>query len=117
MPHHPPYTHSSVLTLVEIVVKVVVCEGVGQALIDRLTQLEECGRFRGNAEVHTRGEFFDCIVARFVRQRGTNPARVKSVVLVKVLEVGQLVSPAYEDGITEEKTAARWHPRPLSGNC
>ncbi|MGW1256391.1 pyridoxamine 5'-phosphate oxidase family protein [Streptomyces sp. NPDC002513] len=70
-------------------------------------------RFRGNAEVHTRGELFDRVVARFVKQRGTNPARVKSVVLVKVLDVGRLVSPAYESGVTEEDIAARWRPRLL----
>ncbi|WP_078603238.1 pyridoxamine 5'-phosphate oxidase family protein [Streptomyces sp. NRRL S-455] len=68
-------------------------------------------RFRGVGEVHTEGELYDRIVRRFQRSRGTNPARVKSAVVVRVLETERLVSPAYEDGTSETEIAAKWRAR------
>lgn len=68
-------------------------------------------RFRGLGEVHTEGEAYERIVSRFQNERGTDPARVNSAVLVRVLEVGQLISPAYEGGASEAEIAARWRAR------
>ncbi|MEU0204423.1 MULTISPECIES: pyridoxamine 5'-phosphate oxidase family protein [unclassified Streptomyces] len=72
-------------------------------------------RFRGVGQVFTEGETYDRIVRRFARERGTDPARVDSAVLVRVLKADPLVSPAYEGGATEEEIAARWRARLLSG--
>ncbi len=68
-------------------------------------------RFRGLGEVHTEGELYDRIVSRFQKERGTDPARVKSAVLVRVLEAEPLISPAYEGGASEADIAARWRAR------
>ncbi|OUD04904.1 pyridoxamine 5'-phosphate oxidase family protein [Streptomyces swartbergensis] len=72
-------------------------------------------RFRGVGQVFTQGETYDRIVRRFARERGTDPARVNSAVLIRVLKADALVSPAYEGGATEEEIAARWRARLLSG--
>lgn len=68
-------------------------------------------RFRGTGEVHTEGELYDRVVDRFRQRRGTDPARVRSAVLVRVTEVSRLISPAYEDGAPEADIAARWRER------
>ncbi|MCZ7413972.1 MULTISPECIES: pyridoxamine 5'-phosphate oxidase family protein [unclassified Streptomyces] len=68
-------------------------------------------RFRGEGRVHTGGETYDRVVRRFREQRGTDPAKVRSVVLVRVEEAGELISPAYEDGTSEAEIAARWRAR------
>ncbi|MDQ0994317.1 pyridoxamine 5'-phosphate oxidase family protein [Streptomyces sp. V3I7] len=68
-------------------------------------------RFRGVAEVHTKGDVYEQIVNRFQKGRGTDPARVKSAVLVRIVEVGRLISPAYEGGASEADIVARWRPR------
>ncbi len=68
-------------------------------------------RFRGTGEVHTEGDLYDRIVDRFRRRRGTDPARVRSAVLIRVTEVSRLISPAYEDGAREADIAARWRGR------
>ncbi|MBW1596481.1 pyridoxamine 5'-phosphate oxidase family protein [Streptomyces sp. JJ38] len=68
-------------------------------------------RFRGVGHVHTEGETYDRVVRRFREQRGTDPAKVRSVVLVRVEEVGELISPAYDDGTSEAEIAARWRAR------
>ncbi|WP_431784785.1 pyridoxamine 5'-phosphate oxidase family protein [Streptomyces chumphonensis] len=65
-------------------------------------------RFRGEGTVHTGGETFDRVVRRFQDRRGTDPTRVRSVVLVRVTEAAELISPAYADGATEEEVSARW---------
>lgn len=72
-------------------------------------------RFRGVGEVFTEGRMYDRIVRRFERERGTDPARVNSVVLVRVLGAEPLISPAYEGGATEEEIAALWRARLTSG--
>ncbi|MFI7019964.1 pyridoxamine 5'-phosphate oxidase family protein [Streptomyces sp. NPDC050164] len=72
-------------------------------------------RFRGVGEVFTEGEMHERIVHHFERGRGTDPARVNSTVLVRVLEVQPLISPAYEGGAAEEEIAALWCARLTSG--
>jgi predicted pyridoxine 5'-phosphate oxidase superfamily flavin-nucleotide-binding protein len=68
-------------------------------------------RFRGVGEVLTEGELYDRIVTRFHQVRGTDPGRVNSAVLVRVIEAGPLISPAYESGASEAEIAARWRAR------
>lgn len=64
-------------------------------------------RFKGEAEVLTSGAVHSEVVA-FFAGRGTDPQRIKAVVLVRVDSAAPLVSPAYADGAGEEEIAARW---------
>ena len=58
-------------------------------------------RFKGPAEVHRDGPVFEDVVEWYERERGTDRARIKSVVLITVERVTSLVSPAYADGSSE----------------
>jgi uncharacterized protein len=58
-------------------------------------------RFKGPAEVHRDGPVFEDVVEWYERERGTDRARIKSVVLITVEETAPLVSPAYADGSNE----------------
>ena len=66
-------------------------------------------RFKGIAEVFDSGPEFNEFVAFFER-RGTKDAlhRIHSVVLVKVERALPLVSPAYDDDVSEAKVRAQW---------
>ncbi|MGW0846015.1 pyridoxamine 5'-phosphate oxidase family protein [Streptomyces sp. NPDC002787] len=68
-------------------------------------------RFHGRGEVLTEGLTYDQVVRRFTDKRGTNPSRVKSVVLIRVLWVERLISPAYDSGASEEDISAQWRTR------
>ncbi|MBS4192360.1 pyridoxamine 5'-phosphate oxidase family protein [Bacillus sp. FJAT-49705] len=65
-------------------------------------------RFKGIAEILKSGSNFNKIVEHFKQSRGTNPSRIKAVVLVKVLQAAPLISPAYDDISSEEEIARRW---------
>jgi predicted pyridoxine 5'-phosphate oxidase superfamily flavin-nucleotide-binding protein len=69
-------------------------------------------RFRGEATVHTGGAMFDRGLA-VLRERGftTKPERIRSIVVIEITDAAPLVSPAYDDGATEESIAARWLQR------
>jgi uncharacterized protein len=58
-------------------------------------------RFKGPAEVHRDGPVFEDVVEWYERERGTERARIESVVLITVERVAALVSPAYADGSSE----------------
>jgi len=58
-------------------------------------------RFKGRAEVHRDGPVFEDVVQRYERERGTDRARISSVVLITVERAAPLVSPAYADGSSE----------------
>jgi uncharacterized protein len=58
-------------------------------------------RFKGPAEAHRDGRVFDDVVQWYEQERGTDPARINSVVLVRVELAAPLVSPAYADGSSE----------------
>src|SRR6476661_2125032 len=58
-------------------------------------------RFKGPAEVHRDGRVFDDVVRWYEQERGTDLARINSVVLVRVERAAPLVSPAYADGSSE----------------
>jgi predicted pyridoxine 5'-phosphate oxidase superfamily flavin-nucleotide-binding protein len=55
-------------------------------------------RFQGAARVLRTGEDFDRVVHWYATERGSNVARVQSVVLIAISSVARLVSPAYDDG-------------------
>jgi predicted pyridoxine 5'-phosphate oxidase superfamily flavin-nucleotide-binding protein len=58
-------------------------------------------RFKGPAEVHRDGSVFEDVLQWYERERSTDRARIKSVVLVRVERAAPLVSPAYADGTSE----------------
>jgi uncharacterized protein len=58
-------------------------------------------RFKGPAEVHRDGPVFQDVVEWYERERGTDRARIKSVVLITVERAAPLLSPAYADGSSE----------------
>ena len=66
-------------------------------------------RFKGTATVHTSGEMYDRGL-QILRDQGsmTRPERVRSIVVIDVTEAAELVSPAYDDGATEQSISQRW---------
>jgi predicted pyridoxine 5'-phosphate oxidase superfamily flavin-nucleotide-binding protein len=70
-------------------------------------------RFKGSGEVLTEGERHDEIVRWFHEERGTDPARIRAVVVVRVDSAAPLVSPAYESGVSEADVAAQWRQHHL----
>jgi predicted pyridoxine 5'-phosphate oxidase superfamily flavin-nucleotide-binding protein len=66
-------------------------------------------RFKGTATVHTDGETYDRGL-QILRDQGStaNRERVQSIVLIEVTEAAELVSPAYDDGVTEQVISDKW---------
>jgi predicted pyridoxine 5'-phosphate oxidase superfamily flavin-nucleotide-binding protein len=58
-------------------------------------------RFKGPAGVHRDGPVFDAVAHWYEQERGTDRARINSVVLITVERAAPLVSPAYADGSSE----------------
>jgi uncharacterized protein len=69
-------------------------------------------RFKGTAVVHTAGEMFERGLA-VLRERGSTMARgrIRSIVIVEVIEAAPIVSPAYDDGTSEETISELWFER------
>jgi uncharacterized protein len=65
-------------------------------------------RFKGEAQVLTNGELHAEIIDYFHRERGTDPERIRAVVLVRVDSAAPLVSPAYESGASEAEIVRQW---------
>ena len=63
-------------------------------------------RFKGPATVYTEGPLFEQALA-FYRTRGTT-SPIQHIVLVKVERALPLISPAYDQGKTEEEIRDRW---------
>jgi len=63
-------------------------------------------RFKGTAIVFTEGPQFEELVA-FYRQRGTQ-SPIRSVVLITVERALPLISPAYDQGVSEDEVRERW---------
>jgi predicted pyridoxine 5'-phosphate oxidase superfamily flavin-nucleotide-binding protein len=66
-------------------------------------------RFKGPATVHSNDEIYEQGLA-LLAERGyeASPERVRAIVLVRVERAAPLISPAYDQGATEEIVAARW---------
>ncbi len=64
-------------------------------------------RFKGPAAVLRDGPLYEDVVGFFEKERGTDRARIKSVVVVTVEQAAALVSPAYDDGTTEDVVIQR----------
>jgi predicted pyridoxine 5'-phosphate oxidase superfamily flavin-nucleotide-binding protein len=65
-------------------------------------------RFKGEARVLDAGDEHDAVLAWFRDERGTDVARVKAVVLVRVDTAAAVVSPAYDTGASEASIVRRW---------
>jgi predicted pyridoxine 5'-phosphate oxidase superfamily flavin-nucleotide-binding protein len=69
-------------------------------------------RFRGHAAVHSSGPVFDEVLRHFTASgRASSAARAQAVVIMDVEAADLLLSPAYDDGTSQEQIAARWRPR------
>ncbi|HEY7043585.1 MAG TPA: pyridoxamine 5'-phosphate oxidase family protein [Nocardioidaceae bacterium] len=68
-------------------------------------------RFRGRATVYASGAMFDEVIAHFAAQGRASAALAKAVVIMDIENADLLLSPAYDDGSTEEQMLARWLPR------
>jgi predicted pyridoxine 5'-phosphate oxidase superfamily flavin-nucleotide-binding protein len=62
-------------------------------------------RFKGVASVHTEGALFERILDLYRTERNLDESRIKirSFVLVKIDEALPLISPAYDQGLSEEQ--------------
>jgi uncharacterized protein len=63
-------------------------------------------RFKGRARIVRDGDELAAMIAWY-RQRGTNLA-IRAVVIIEVLRAAPLISPAYDNGATEEEVTERW---------
>jgi predicted pyridoxine 5'-phosphate oxidase superfamily flavin-nucleotide-binding protein len=66
-------------------------------------------RFKGTGVAYTSGEMFEQGLA-LLRERGstTKRERIRSIVVIEVTDAASLVSPAYDDGASEETVSERW---------
>ena len=66
-------------------------------------------RFKGTATAYTSGVMFDRGLVR-LRELGSTikRQRVRSIVVVEITDAAPLVSPAYDDGASEETVSDRW---------
>ena len=64
-------------------------------------------RFKGTATVLRSGALFDDVVRSYEEERGIDRGRIHAAVVVDVEHVAPLVSPAYDDGSTEDEVAQR----------
>ena len=63
-------------------------------------------RFKGTATVLSEGPLFEQILGFYREHGSTSP--IRSIVLVKVERALQMLSPAYDNGATEEEVRERW---------
>jgi hypothetical protein len=68
-------------------------------------------RFRGRGTVHTAGSTFQEVIDSFLDQGRRSAVRAKAVVIMDVDAADRLLSPAYDDGATEQEVTAVWRPR------
>ncbi len=66
-------------------------------------------RFKGTATVHTNGGSYERGLA-LLAERGSSLTadRVRAIVVVEVIEAAALVSPAYDQGVSEESVVNSW---------
>ena len=64
-------------------------------------------RFKGPATVLRNGPLYEEVVCFYEVERGVERGRINAVVMVDVEQASSLVSPAYDDGSTEEEISQR----------
>ena len=65
-------------------------------------------RFKGSGRVLSDGPLFDDILAFFEKEFEIARERINAIVLVAVEQARELVSPAYDLGLSESEVRARW---------
>lgn len=65
-------------------------------------------RFKGVASVLTEGVLFEQIVDFYRAKRNLEEGLIRSVVLVKIDEAMPLISPAYDQGQSEDQVREKW---------
>ena len=65
-------------------------------------------RFKGVASVLTEGVLFEQIANFYRAKRNLDAGLIRSVVLVKIDEAMPLISPAYDQGQSEEQVREKW---------
>jgi hypothetical protein len=69
-------------------------------------------RFKGVAEIISNGKKYDKILSHY--QKSGVKSSIKSIVLVNVKEVNEVISPLYDLGFTEDEIKDRWKKYYLS---
>lgn len=64
-------------------------------------------RFKGSAVVHRDGPAYDSGLRFYQERSGLDPARVKAIVVIRVEHAAPLLSPAYDDGSSEQEVERR----------
>jgi uncharacterized protein len=64
-------------------------------------------RFKGRAEVHSGGSVFDSGLRFYEERSGLAANRIEAIVLIRVEHAAPLISPAYDDGSTEQEVERR----------
>ncbi len=64
-------------------------------------------RFKGPATVHRYDPVYEAGTAFYQRRSGLERRRIEAIVLIKVERTAPLISPAYDDGSTEEDVEQR----------
>ena len=64
-------------------------------------------RFKGHAVVHRAGAVFESGLRFYERRSGLEPGRIEAIVLIRVERSAPLISPAYDDGSSEEDVERR----------
>jgi predicted pyridoxine 5'-phosphate oxidase superfamily flavin-nucleotide-binding protein len=64
-------------------------------------------RFKGPATVHRDDPLYEAGTAFYQRRSGLERRRIEAIVLIKVERTAPLISPAYDDGSTEEDVEQR----------
>ena len=69
-------------------------------------------RFKGVAEIISNGKKYDKILSHY--QKSGVKSSIKSIVLVNVKKVNEVISPLYDLGFTEDEVKDRWKKHYLS---
>ena len=72
----------------------------------------KCFRLKGVADIISNGEKYDKIFSHY--QKSGVKSSIKSIVLVNVKEVNEVLSPLYDLGFTEDEIKTRWKKHYLS---
>lgn len=64
-------------------------------------------RFKGTAEAHRDGPVYESGLRFYQERSGLEPDRIRAVVVVRVAETAPVISPAYDDGSTEQQVEER----------
>lgn len=64
-------------------------------------------RFKGPATVHREGTLYEAGLRFYQQRSGLDPCRIEAIVIISVEQVAPLVSPAYDDGSTEDEVEQR----------